>query len=587
MRLPNLLASRNGRLAAFFALYVTEGIPLGFAVSAIATYLRRLGVGPAEIGAFVGSFYVPWAFKWAFGPLVDVFRSQRFGHRRAWILGTQFMMALTLASLVLLDLPSQLGLFTGLLLVHNTFAAMQDVAIDSLACNTLREDERGLGNGMMFAGAAIGQAIGGSGVLFLTPYTGFQPTFFFVAGAILAVSALVVLPMKEAVVTRAAQAAGLASRGLGHALGEMKAFSVEAFRSFLGSRGAYMGLWSSLLPAGAMSLGLALQSNLSVELGLHDEQVATLQLWANVICAGAMVLGGWMSDRYGRRLTLSVFFVLMSLPVLYLAQVLHSHGYVMPRPADAKGAIDPALVLALWIAMLTYNVCMGLQYGVRTAIMMDVTNPKVAATQFTAYMAVSNLAIAVSATWQGQAIEAFGYPITLLMDALVGLVVILTVPMLKPAKADEPDRAQARAVRLCQVLALLCTTWVPFQIWGAQLGGGKDIVGIFYTLIFVGSALVLLAGTAITPRDGITRWMPGVALLLLALYARRWVPTEWAALAQWPLGAVALLGAVSLLRMADLDWSGLSAGRGQSAPQPASATDLNADLALPGSALKP
>ena len=55
MRLPNLLASKNGRLAAFFFLYVTEGIPLGFAATAVATQLRRMDVGPAEIGAFVGS----------------------------------------------------------------------------------------------------------------------------------------------------------------------------------------------------------------------------------------------------------------------------------------------------------------------------------------------------------------------------------------------------------------------------------------------------------------------------------------------------------------------------------------------------
>ena len=74
MRLPNLLATRRGRLAAFFGLYVTEGIPLGFAATAVATQLRRQGVGPAEIGAFVASLYLPWAFKWAFGPLVDVVR---------------------------------------------------------------------------------------------------------------------------------------------------------------------------------------------------------------------------------------------------------------------------------------------------------------------------------------------------------------------------------------------------------------------------------------------------------------------------------------------------------------------------------
>src|SRR5919107_3914480 len=180
MRLPNLLATRRGRLAAFFLLYVTEGIPLGFAATAVATQLRRQGVGPAEIGAFVASFYLPWAFKWAFGPFVDVFRSQRWGHRRGWIILTQLAMAATLLSLVAVPLPAGLAMFTMILLVHNTFGAIQDVAIDSLAVNTLGEDERGLANGLMFAGASIGQAVGGAGVLFASSYVPFQSTFLLV-----------------------------------------------------------------------------------------------------------------------------------------------------------------------------------------------------------------------------------------------------------------------------------------------------------------------------------------------------------------------------------------------------------------------
>ncbi len=58
MRLPDLLATRTGRLAAFFLLYVTEGVPLGFTATAIATQMRRQGLGPAAIGAFVGSLYL-------------------------------------------------------------------------------------------------------------------------------------------------------------------------------------------------------------------------------------------------------------------------------------------------------------------------------------------------------------------------------------------------------------------------------------------------------------------------------------------------------------------------------------------------
>ena len=37
MRLPNLLATRRGRLAAFFFLYITEGIPLGFTATGDGT----------------------------------------------------------------------------------------------------------------------------------------------------------------------------------------------------------------------------------------------------------------------------------------------------------------------------------------------------------------------------------------------------------------------------------------------------------------------------------------------------------------------------------------------------------------------
>ena len=332
MRLPNLLTTPRGRLVAFFFLYLTEGIPLGFAATAVATQLRRQDVGPAAIGAFVASFYLPWAFKWAFGPVIDVFASKRFGHRRGWILLTQTLMTLTLLSTVLLELPAQLMLFTAILLVHNTFGAMQDVAIDALAVSVLEAKERGLANGVMFGGASIGQAIGGSGVLFLSAYTGFQATFWFVAACLMAVAAFIVWPMRE---PDAPPRAAVIGSKLADAGGRMRDFAVDAFRSFLGSRGAFAGMLYAILPFGAMCLGLALQSNLAVELGMDDDQVAWLNLWSTLISAVCCVLGGWLSDRYGRRLTLVVFVALMSLPVLYLANELQRHGWVMPVSMNA------------------------------------------------------------------------------------------------------------------------------------------------------------------------------------------------------------------------------------------------------------
>ena len=106
--LPDLLATRKGRLAAFFLLYVTEGIPLGFTATAIAAQMRRGGLGPAAIGAFVGSLYLPWAFKWAVGPFVDTFSSERFGRRRTWIFLMQIGMMATLLAAMSVDFVGQL-----------------------------------------------------------------------------------------------------------------------------------------------------------------------------------------------------------------------------------------------------------------------------------------------------------------------------------------------------------------------------------------------------------------------------------------------------------------------------------------------
>ena len=563
MQMPNLLATRRGRLTAFFFLYVTEGIPLGFAATAVATQLRRQDVGPAEIGAFVGSFYLPWAFKWAFGPFIDVFTSERLGRRRGWILGTQIMLIATLLACTGLELPSQLGLLTLVLLVHNSFGAMQDVAIDALAVNTLHEDERGLANGVMFAGAALGSALGGSGVLFMMSAIGIRGGFVFVAACIAMVTIFIVLPLRET-------ATPLAERrlaGMASAAREMKRFSVEAFRSFVGTRGAFSGLFFALLPAGAMSLGLALQSNLAVEVGMSDDDVAWLSLWSQIITAACMVLGGYWSDRFGRRRTLFVYLALMSLPVLYLMGVLIEHQWIMPVAQTAGRRIaTPALVTAVWLATLLYAVPQGLMYGTRSALFMDVTNPAVAATQFTAYMAMMNLAIAYSATWQGIAIEALGYPTTLLIDAITGVFCLAVLPFIKPSATPAGDGGGARRARwLAAALALGCVAWLPYRagVWDA--GAAAPMFETLATLIFVAAAVFLAAGAAVLGTSASTLGRVGLVLapLLLAMYARRWWPQL-----EWLYFAVPAAAALVLAAQARLSWQVLRVA-GPASEQPA------------------
>ena len=434
MRLPNLLATKTGRLVTFFSLYLTEGIPLGFTATAIATQMRRQGLGPAEIGAFVGSLYLPWALKWMMGPFVDVLSSDRFGRRRTWITAMQGMLVLTLMAALPVNFTTEVKLFTFIIFLHNCFAATQDVAIDALACTVLKENERGLANGMMFGGAYLGQGIGGSGVLFLIPYTGLPATFIFVSAVILSVTILIALPMREPKGPPRPTAPGHPLTAAGRQIG---AFGRDAYRAFIGSRAAWLGAIFAFMPIGAYGLNLALQSNLAVELGLNDNQVAKLALASTVITALGCVAGGWLSDRYGRRKMLGLFVAGTAIPGLVLAWIMARHGWIMPVDTQLPDHAVPsaALVNAFWAACLAFAVFHGLMYGTRTAPFMDITTPAVAATQFTAYMAMMNFVISYSATWQGLSIERWGYPVTLMLDSGLGLICLVLLPFLAPKKS--------------------------------------------------------------------------------------------------------------------------------------------------------
>jgi MFS family permease len=433
----NPLESKRGRLATFFFLYVTEGIPLGFVAGAIATYMRRQGLSPAQIGAFTASFYLPWAFKWLMGPFVDVFYSDRYGRRRLWIVACQLLMIVTLLSSFRIDFVRHLALFTAVIFVHNIFGATQDVAIDALAVSVLKPDERGVANGLMFSGAYVGNIIGNSGVLLLTPYVGFRPTFLFVGGAIAAVTTLVAWRIQEPPTARhVGEGSGLERIG-----NEIRQYAWTAAKAMFASRPALAAFVFAILPAGSMALSSALLTSLSVELGLSDRQLATLSFISTVIMAGACVLGGFLSDRYGRRRMIAIYIFLTAVPTAAMSIAMWRAGWIMPIDVNAPNRpVAPAfLIVTLWAASLTFSVFHGLMYGTRTALFMDVCDPAIAATHFTAYMSLLNLVIAYTLRWQGAAASRWGYPITMLLDVIFGLFCLAVLPFMKPLARPLPE----------------------------------------------------------------------------------------------------------------------------------------------------
>jgi MFS transporter, PAT family, beta-lactamase induction signal transducer AmpG len=543
--LPNPLASRPGRLAAFFFLYLTETLTLGFAGTALAFQLRQQGMGLAQIGAFTGSLFLVWSLKWLVAPAVDGWRSRRFGHRRAWILGCQLAMVLTLAGLAGLALPAQMPLFSALLLVHILFAATQDVAIDALACTTLPAQERGLANGLMFAGSSVGMALGGSGVLLLMPHIGLSACLLLLAATVLAVSVCVVLPLREPPVAL--------SENPPRALAALRAYAIEAFRAFVSTRAAWAGVAFCLLPAGAMALGGALRTSLAVELGLSAGEAAGLDLASLLLRAAGMVLGGWLADRIGRARVVCIGLPLMSVAVLLLAGALQLNGHVWPKPtAGAATAL-----LALWVTALVWELFHGMAYAARVALMMDLTRAHVAGTQFTASMSMMAFALAYTPMLLGLAVEAIGYPLTLLIDVVLGLLVLLVLPLLTPSSRDADLQAPARRARaLAAWLALLCLAFVLFSLWGAATGKAQALLGLFFTFGLVLAAVVLAVGGALAGPGMAKRCAPWVAAALQGVFLLRFAPP--AAWVDACRVTAALAGAGLLAWLSRQAWRGLT-----------------------------
>jgi len=398
-----LTQTAAGRRTLFGALYFSEGAPIGFIWWALPVVLAAEGEALAAITAFIAALVWPWALKFLWAPLVDALRGPGWGDR-AWVISAQLVMGLTLLPLALLDLREDRALVIGLLLGHALAATIQDVAIDAWAIRITPKPEHGRLNAAMAVGKYLGRWLFGAGLLFVWDELGRGVIFGGLVASIWATGVLVLIASPSPMV-EAKRRARLATFG-------------RSLRGALARRATWLGVGIALLSGAAFEALGAVAGPVMVQAGYATADMAVVRsAWVAAMLLGAW-LGGVFGDRFGhRRATIAALLLIAAL----VAAVAGLHA------ADAG-----ALPLAIAIGVVYVGI--GVFIAVSYALFMDLTDPRIAGTQFSAFMGATNGCEAWAAAAGGALAASLGFGAGMLAMAGASL---LALPLLWALRGDD------------------------------------------------------------------------------------------------------------------------------------------------------
>jgi len=381
-----LARSTRIRISAFTLFYMAQGIPIGLMSVAMPGWFASESLDGAHIATFVSVTGLPWGFKLIAGPFMDRFSFPAMGYRRPWVMAAQG--GLTVAMLCMAaasDVNDHFALMVTVGFIINCFAAVQDVAVDGMAIDILPESERGRANAFMAFGQVAGYSVYGALCGWLLTNYGLPVTSLICGVSILAVFVFVTLVREREGERLMPWSPGEATP---RALSPAASFR-EIFRDLI--RVVFLPM-SLILTAAEFCARMGAGISLTIapliavqDLGYTAPQYA---YWSGIASAVGAVIGlgfGPLVDRYGAKplLMAGLLVVIFSLLVFVLAPPL--------RPSDT-------FVVTLY---LIYQIGIQMMFVAVIAGFMIMCWTQVAATQFSIYMSLANLARSVGAAIYG------------------------------------------------------------------------------------------------------------------------------------------------------------------------------------------
>lgn len=398
-------------LMMLLALYLAQGLPVGFMTQALPALLRHYGVSLTQIG-ISGLLMLPWAIKFLWAPAIDHFGYQKMGHYRFWIILTQ---VLTIACLFILaylpvDQLHQLSALWHLcivLLLMNILCATQDIATDGLAVNILKRAQVHWGNTFQVMGSRLGFLLGGGAVLYSIEILSWKTTFIALAIGV-TVNSLPILFYREPQFKIGSQIS-LAKKN--NILLKIRHIYAHLWQS------KELKLWLLVLVTYKIADGLSgpIIKPMMIDMGLTLAQIGVYVTMFGAICA---LVGAWLAAWLIKRFSLSVmliwFSILQSTAFLYylfLAYAFEHKFHFSILHVYAANAVEEFFAAMSLVAMLS--------------LIMLYAREKFAGTDFTVQVSIMTLVSGGLYVLGGKLADSMGYTTFLSLIFAISILCIL------------------------------------------------------------------------------------------------------------------------------------------------------------------
>ena len=300
-----------------------------------------------------------------------------------------------------------------LIFLSSLAATVLGMAVEGLMAHAITPEERGRAAGWFQAGNLGGAGIGGGIALLLAQRFSTQAAFLVTAGLMLSCTyVLRLVPEAPSI-----HPEGSFVTRFGKAMLEV----LRDLWRMVANRKGIVGVLLVFLPIGSAAGG-ALFSAMADHWGASGKLVAlTSGVLAGLVAMVGCLVGGWLSDRIGRRTSYITAGVILALIAVAMA-------------------LTPKTPVTYVTFVLVYQFGSGIAYGTFTGFVLSVIGKGAVATKYTLMAALSNIPIMYMKYINGWAAENHGLINMLYVDALsevLGIVALLLIIVAVRPGADE------------------------------------------------------------------------------------------------------------------------------------------------------